>query len=208
MTPLWPDLQKDGYQADERAARDVVQPQRGGYYPDAGGPMPGPARPMGGVPDYTQPMRGFPNVGRSDLDPLAGLDGSTTGRLPYGGGFGGDGMMVGPDHPLFRDRFAGPSRQPGFGPEGGSSFLPPGAAPPGARFDPIGPGGPFPPGRQPGPRGPFGGAGRGPGGFGGEPDWDEMPPPVRAEAALRLHLNVQGSRGPQPPPAGYDDMFS
>ncbi|KAL8563274.1 hypothetical protein ACOMHN_058772 [Nucella lapillus] len=74
------------------------------------------------------------SVGRSDLDPLAGL-----------GGMGGGGMIMDPRH----------SGGPRFGPEAGGRFgggpaqgggihpsgLPPGAIPPGARFDPIGPAG-------------------------------------------------------------------
>jgi len=62
------------------------------------------------------------------------------------------------------------------------SFLPPGAVPPGARFDPITPLGPGAglPGRG---QGGFGNIGGGQGGFGqrgprsGEPDFDEFRPP-------------------------------
>jgi len=92
------------------------------------------------------------------------------GRLP---GAGGDGMFVGPDHPLFnRERDQNdPLRIPGTGgggagargPWGGDGFLPPLGAPPGARFDPVGP---FAPG----------------GGMNvPRRNWgDEMPPPVSA----------------------------
>lgn len=53
------------------------------------------------------------------------------------------------------------------GPWGGDGFLPPMGAPPGARFDPVGPGlGPFPPG----------GGGRAPRRM-GDPDNDEFMPP-------------------------------
>lgn len=70
--------------------------------------------------------------------------------MGIGGGLGGEGgMMVGPNHPLFRERFG----QGGVGAEGiggvgggggrglwgGDGWLPHGAVPPGARFDPIGP---------------------------------------------------------------------
>lgn len=47
-------------------------------------------------------------------------------------------MMVGPDHPLFRERFEG-QQGVGGGTWGGDGWLPQGAVPPGARFDPIGP---------------------------------------------------------------------
>ncbi|KAJ2779753.1 hypothetical protein H4R18_003824 [Coemansia javaensis] len=94
--------------------------------------------------------RGIPSVGRDDLDPL-GL------TRP---GLGEGGMLVGPGHPMF---------QPGglpLGPSssGGPQPLPPGAVPPGARFDPITPQGA--PGRR--------GGGRH---FGGEPDPDALQPP-------------------------------
>lgn len=89
------------------------------------------------------------------------------GRLP---GAGGDGMLVGPNHPLFQRereqydplRIPGTGGQGNRGPWGGDGFLPPLGAPPGARFDPVGP---FAPGNA-----------------GGQPrrNWgDEMPPPVR-----------------------------
>jgi len=82
----------------------------------------------------------FPDIGRGDLDPF--------GR--------GGGMLMDPRH----------TRRPPVNP----SYLPPGAVPPGARFDPFGPEPPqqFPPGRfgPPRPRGGF-----------GEPNPDHLPPP-------------------------------
>ncbi|KAJ3181882.1 Proteasome inhibitor PI31 subunit [Gaertneriomyces sp. JEL0708] len=116
------------------------------------------------------------SIGASDLDPI-----------PSHPTFGHSGMVMTPSHPLFTSPhhphgggigpFAGP------GPE----TLPPGAVPPGARFDPITPLGPQP-GLGGGPRGAWrggsgrGGSGRGSGPFGGgfrsgEPDNDELPPP-------------------------------
>lgn len=91
-------------------------------------------------------------------------------------------MIVGPNHPMFRDRFQQP--QGGIGPGGGM-------VPPGARFDPVNPfggSGPFgTPGRLGG-NGPLGPGGRGPRRPNiGDPDWDEMPPPGNSN--------------------GYDDMF-
>ena len=81
-------------------------------------------------------------------------------------------MFVGPGHPIFGSGMRGPGPG-GMGPWGGDGFLPPLGAPPGARFDPVGPGfgpnAPFP-GRMPprGQGGPFGGQ---------DPDNDELPPP-------------------------------
>lgn len=88
-------------------------------------------------------------VGRGDLDPL-------------GRGLGG-GMLMDPRHMPFGGR-----PQPGV-----PSNLPPGAVPPGARFDPFGPPPPeFIPARPPGypaqPRS---------GGFPGDPDPDHLPMP-------------------------------
>ncbi|KAJ3518392.1 hypothetical protein NMY22_g13704 [Coprinellus aureogranulatus] len=56
-------------------------------------------------------------------------------------------MFVGPNHPIFGIR---DGNQPRQGPWGGDGFLPPLGAPPGARFDPVGPA--FP---NRGPRGGF-----------------------------------------------------
>jgi hypothetical protein len=50
---------------------------------------------------------------------------------------GGDGMFVGPDHPILGRGVGRPFAD--RGPWGGDGFLPPLGAPPGARFDPVGP---------------------------------------------------------------------
>ncbi|KAJ1962729.1 hypothetical protein GGI12_002476 [Dipsacomyces acuminosporus] len=79
------------------------------------------------------------SIGRDDVDPI--------GRLvvipPSGADEGGGGMVVGPGHPMFR---RGGDGGDGFDPEipGNPQALPPGAVPPGARFDPIGPFGQMP----------------------------------------------------------------
>ncbi|GAA5868441.1 hypothetical protein JCM3774_005380 [Rhodotorula dairenensis] len=100
------------------------------------------------------------DIGRRDLEPLGGMGGTFGGpagfgRLPGiggggggplgGGGGGGDGggMFMGPDHPLFRERFGPDADIARGGGEarrwGGDGYLPPIGAPPGARFDPVGP---------------------------------------------------------------------
>mmetsp|Transcript_409 Transcript_409/g.560 ORF Transcript_409/g.560 Transcript_409/m.560 type:complete len:407 (-) Transcript_409:136-1356(-) len=102
------------------------------------------------------------NFGDRDLNPDFGI---------LGPGHHG-GMLFGPGHPGFDGRFGGPDHPD----------LPPGV-PPGARFDPYGPPGPFGPGRGGGgPRGgPRGGGRGGRGGhFGsrfGDPDPDHLPMP-------------------------------
>jgi hypothetical protein len=48
-------------------------------------------------------------------------------------------MFMGPDHPLFRERFEGNGNAEDRRRWGGDGFLPPIGAPPGARFDPVGP---------------------------------------------------------------------
>ena len=136
----------------------MFPPPRGGG--GGGGAAPSPAPPLPGpVPD--DPLRipgsggggrgNFPiaDIGRRDLDPLGGMGGTFGGPACFGrlpGGFGGDnggagGMYMGPDHPLFRERF-GPDADTVTGGGrrwGGDGYLPPIGAPPGARFDPVGP---------------------------------------------------------------------
>ncbi|KAJ7499044.1 PI31 proteasome regulator N-terminal-domain-containing protein [Mycena latifolia] len=111
-------------------------------------------------------------IGRRDLDPFPANPFSPPALFP---GAGGDGMFVGPDHPIFGQRGPGGNH----GPWGGDGFLPPMGAPPGARFDPIGPGiGPFPGGRG------TGGPRRG---NTGEPDNDEfMPPGMNGSCMIAL----------------------
>ncbi|KAG9051004.1 hypothetical protein FS837_000112 [Tulasnella sp. UAMH 9824] len=178
LQKLLPSLQKEGYQEQVESSNAPAAEARSSVGrdrppPDRMGP---PGRPYNSpdAGDY-DPLRippRIPNIGRSDLDPI--------GRNPFAPpslfGDDGDGMYVGPNHPIFRDRL-GPASGGiggGRGPWGGDGFLPPMGAPPGARFDPVGPG-PL------GPRGPFGpGGGLGPrrGGPGSrEPDNDEFMPP-------------------------------
>jgi len=99
---------------------------RDDYDPLRIGPIRGPG--IGGM---------MPGVGASDLYPsFGGFPGT---RPP---GFGGGGMMVGPNHPGFGGGGGMMMGPPRFGGRG----LPPGV-PQGARFDPYGPFGPGAPGR-------------------------------------------------------------
>lgn len=109
--------------------------------------------------ELNRPPRGFApgrppfgNLGERDLYP-PGLGPHDPLRIGPGGGFHGGGGM----HPTFDD--------PLFGGQGGQQPYNP-RAPPGARYDPVGPGD-GPPNLRGGPRFP-GGGGRG-GGFGGNP---------------------------------------
>jgi len=104
-------------------------------------------------------------IGRSDRDPFPMNPFAPPSLFPPSGG---DGMFVGPDHPLFGSRSPG---DPLRGPWGGDGFLPPMGAPPGARFDPIGPTFPNRP-RRSGPPG------------AGDPDNDEFMPPGMVSVIL------------------------
>ncbi|KAI0347384.1 hypothetical protein BDW22DRAFT_1387585 [Trametopsis cervina] len=171
---LIPGLHKEGY--TEQVTTSA--PPRN----DPGASRPRPqAVPPPEAPDLDSPLRMSTRnpleIGRRDLDPFAGNPFGPPPRF----GSDGDGMFVGPNHPMFASRRVEPRR----GPWGGDGFLPPMGAPPGARFDPVGPGlGPHPGGPLP----PFGGGGLGRGvpGRGNmtDPDNDEFMPP------------------------GYGDMFS
>ncbi|KAI0254912.1 PI31 proteasome regulator N-terminal-domain-containing protein [Lactifluus subvellereus] len=172
---LMPGLRKEGYS-------EGSDPPQSSSNPRQEPPANNPARPQPFSPPYAPerpfgepshiPSRNPLEIGRRDLDPL-GVD-------PFGGfgppplfpGSDGDGMFVGPNHPIFAQRGRG-AFPPNRGRWGGDGFLPPMGAPPGARFDPVGPGlGPFPGGTGLGPRGgmPGGGNVRG-------PDNDEFMPP-------------------------------
>lgn len=168
-----PGLRKDGYQdtAEAVVAPSSSQPRQ-----------PGPAQPRQPTPPqpfepgnpFGHPAPGGPRnpleIGRRDREPFGGVDPFAPPQLrpPQGGG-----MFVSPDDPLFHPGWGGPARG---GPWGGDGFLPPMGAPPGARFDPVGPlGGP---GRG-GPRPPRG------------PDNDEFMPPGFGD-----------QQGPRPPRGG------
>lgn len=182
---LAPGLNKEGYEDTNRPPRPRAdEPPR--HDPLRDDHLPQPARPypfndplaagprMPNPPDFAppgfedefeiqRPPRGYPpglgggrspyNIGDRDLYP-PGMAPHDPLRGPMGPGFGSGGGGM---HPTFDDPLFG-------GPGGGSGVYDP-RAPPGARYDPVGPGDP-PMGRNQGPRGPFGRGGPG-GGFGG-----------------------------------------
>ncbi|KAG5340980.1 hypothetical protein C0989_012354 [Termitomyces sp. Mn162] len=166
LQKLIPGLQKEGYTEEEVTSSTNAQ----GSNPAQAQDLP-PSRPQPVMPPYAphrSPLNAPENplsIGRRDLDPF--FPGNPFAPPPLFPGNEGDGMFVGPEHPIFNP---GRGRHPV--PWGGDGFLPQMGAPPGARFDPI----------TPVPlRGEFGGLGRG-GGIPrgpptGEPDNDEFMPP-------------------------------
>ncbi|KAL1944279.1 hypothetical protein VTO73DRAFT_3464 [Trametes versicolor] len=158
LQKLMPGLRKEGYTEQPETNAGPSRPRA---------PEAPPARPRPEQPPYApediyprMPPRSPLEIGRRDRDPFP--------SNPFA------------PSPLFPDSSGDGSG--GRGPWGGDGFLPPMGAPPGARFDPIGPG------AFPGPP-PFPGQGNPRGGRGGplggqNPDNDEFMPP------------------------GYGDMFS
>ena len=189
LQTLVPGLRKDGYTEESSSntgdGRNNPSSSSSSTQPNR---LNQPRRPFAGdEDDPTYPSQpSFRNpltIGDRDLDPLGGSPlampprfgggGSSAPPPLFPGGDTGGGMLVGPGHPMFRDRF-----RPNH-PEAGPTGLPPGAVPPGARFDPIYPsgGGPFgPDGNYPDVGGARPQGGRG-GPASGEPDWDELAPP-------------------------------
>lgn len=178
---LMPGLRKEGYTEEDSnlAPSSVItgQPSRPNIPPTS---SPRPERPSD-PPRFTPGSSHIPpenplQIGRRDLDPLAAQHipnpFAPPSLFPPNQG---DGMYVGPNHPIFGGAFS-PRGNPGNRrPWGGDGFLPPLGAPPGARFDPVGPGA-FGPGGSP--FGGFGGrGGREPLRRNGEPDNDEFMPP-------------------------------
>jgi len=127
---LLPGLQKEGYIEESTATAPSSSAQPPSQ--DQRNPRPRPLTP------HDAPRSVFPRnpleIGRRDLDPFPINPFAPPSLFPPNSG---DGMFVGPDHPIF-DRGA---RRPfaDRGPWGGDGFLPPLGAPPGARFDPVGP---------------------------------------------------------------------
>ncbi|KAL5527638.1 hypothetical protein ACEPAG_6439 [Sanghuangporus baumii] len=186
---LVPGLRKEGYaevvdDTSTGTASDAQRQRQNQSRSDARA-QPGPSRPI--IPPEVPrrpsdleshiPPENPLQIGRSDLDPLPLQNQPNPfAPPPLFPANRGDGMYVGPDHPIFGGAF-GPRRDPGNplggGPWGGDGFLPPMGAPPGARFDPV-----FPGPLGPGGNRPRGLGGRGPRGQrGGDPDNDEFMPP-------------------------------
>jgi proteasome inhibitor subunit 1 (PI31) len=176
---ILPGLHKEGYMETVETSQSAASAPSTSHVPPPARPQPG-APPN--APDndrYAPPAGGIPRspleIGRSDLEPFARNPFAPPSMFPPGGG---DGMFVGPDHPIFGSRDRGQGQ--GRGPWGGDGFLPPMGAPPGARFDPVGPtfpnrGGPrggFPPGRR----------------ALGDPDNDEFMPPGVVSDCFRWDL--------------------
>ncbi|KAG9104718.1 hypothetical protein FRC06_011612 [Ceratobasidium sp. 370] len=173
IQPLIPGLRKEGYQESATTSTAATSgPASAGRAPQnpLRDPSPPPrldrpfSHPYGSHIPPDNPLR----IGRSDLDPLGGRGNPFAPPPLFGPAAGGDGMFVGPDHPMFSDplRRGGRGGIEPTGPWGGDGYLPPMGAPPGARFDPIGPG-PLS-GRAPGRRPPY---------MSGNPDNDEFMPP-------------------------------
>lgn len=165
---LIPGLRKDGYTETESTSQ-INQQSRlpTDLQPSRPNPIPPPFAPEHRDPWSAIPPRNPLEIGRRDLDPFPR---NPFTPPPLFGGFGeGDGMIIGPNHPIFGSR--NPANSGIRGPWGGDGFLPPMGAPPGARFDPVGPGlGPHPGGAFPGRRPPGGGNMN-------DPDNDEFLPP-------------------------------
>jgi proteasome inhibitor subunit 1 (PI31) len=173
-----PGLRKEGYAEDNGSATSSsAAPPQAPQYRQPARPQPvAPPHAPENIPYYpsAQIIPSNPlQVGRRDLDPIINQQNpfSPPSLFPP---HGGDGMFVGPDHPIFGGGLQG-AYPGGRGPWGGDGYLPPIGAPPGARFDPVTPTiGPFP-----GMGGAFGrgrGGGRSPGNT-YDPDNDEFMPP-------------------------------
>ncbi|KAF7355208.1 Proteasome inhibitor PI31 subunit [Mycena sanguinolenta] len=170
ISKLVPGLRKDGYAETAEDAPTSATTSNPTRADPARTYQPPPVFPREDPNPYRLPPTVGPRnpleIGRRDLDPFPGMPANPFAPPPLFPGSGGDGMFVGPDHPIFGGRQGGP--RGGVGPWGGDGFLPPMGAPPGARFDPVGP------------TFPGGGLGRGRGGPRrnlGEPDNDEFMPP-------------------------------
>lgn len=174
VQPLIPGLRKEGY----TEAEDVPATSTSQAPAPTASTQPAPAQPR--IPRYRPEDDEFPlrapshvsprnplEIGRRDLDPFPRNPFNPPSVFPGGDD---DGMFVGPNHPIFGMR-GGNATSGVRGPWSPDGFLPPMGAPPGARFDPIGPGvGGIP--AFPG-RGGLGGRPR----PGMDPDNDEFMPP-------------------------------
>lgn len=184
-----PGLRKEGYTEESESGNT----SRGTRTETPRRDDPPPARPQPSAPPYApyndpstshMPPSNPLEIGRRDLDPFPNAS-NPFAPPPLFPLSGGDGMFVGPNHPIFGQGRHGNGIMPNRGPWGGDGFLPPMGAPPGARFDPVGPGlGPFPG------RGGFNPRGGPPGGGNlRDPDNDEFMPP----GAVSLSFSTSSS---------------
>ena len=130
---IMPGLRKDGY-TEEISVSGAAPSSSRNPPPARPQPVPpptGPEGPFGPQPD--NPLE----IGRRDRDPFPRNPFAPPSLFPPGSG---DGMFVGPEHPIFNPRRDMRDVLGGRGPWGGDGYLPPLGAPPGARFDPVGPG--------------------------------------------------------------------
>ena len=183
---IMPGLHKEGYTegSDPRRSSDSPRREPPTYDPARSQPFSSPHAPERPFREPTRlPSRNPLEIGRSDLDPLGVDPFSSFGPPPLFPGSGGDGMVVGPNHPIF-GRGRG-TTSPIRGPWGGDGFLPPMGAPPGARFDPVVPGiGPYPGSTGLGSRGGNPAGGTPGGGNLHGPDNDEFMPPGAVSVLL------------------------
>jgi proteasome inhibitor subunit 1 (PI31) len=180
LQKLVPGLRKEGYTEEiSDSSTSTLSSNTSTSTPHNPRPHP---QPPPDAPEYLSqphiPPQNPLEVGRRDLDPIPMNPFAPPPLFPPFNN-DGDGMYVGPDHPIFGARRGG--RAGDRGPWGGDGFLPPMGAPPGARFDPVGPD-----------VGGIGGLGRGRGrgGPGARniygPDNDEFMPPGMVRVLLCL----------------------
>ncbi|KAF8623414.1 hypothetical protein AX15_006357 [Amanita polypyramis BW_CC] len=173
-----PGLRKDGYIEETDTSTNAGRAPSTSRNPPPARPQPN--FPPTGSENPLSPRSTFPEnpleIGRQDLDPFPRNPFTPPSLFPPGSG---DGMFVGPEHPIFGSRRDQRDIFDRRGPWGGDGFLPPLGAPPGARFDPVGPG-PTPGRDGRGPR-----RGRPPGGGSMRgPDNDEFMPPGMGDMFL------------------------
>ncbi|KAF8605303.1 hypothetical protein BDV93DRAFT_537387 [Ceratobasidium sp. AG-I] len=182
IQPLLPGLRKEGYQESTTTSTSAPTSNPAPRHPLREPSPPRLDRPFAhpyasGIPS-SNPLQ----IGRSDLDPLGGRSNPFAPPPLFSPPDSGGGMYVGPNHPMFsggRGGMGGMGGPGGFGgmggmggpgrmgPWGGDGYLPPMGAPPGARFDPIGPG----------PLSGYGPSRTRPPNTAGNPDNDEFMPP-------------------------------
>lgn len=166
IQPLLPGLRKEGYQeryASFTATVSLTHPSTFSTTTSTSAPAstsnPAPRQPLRNPsppPSLDRPFShpyasGIPSsnplqIGRSDLDPLGGRSNPFAPPPLFSPPGSGDGMFVGPNHPMFSGRggrggmggMGGIGGLGPMGPWGGDGYLPPMGAPPGARSVSLG----------------------------------------------------------------------